>query len=390
MFESLPKNKLISYRRFAIKRYSPAWNTICEPNDDSTVMQIGWASYRVKIPADLRIDRYVNVRSNLSPTFCCNTYVANWYRRRTNRQKVCLLIVIRINSNQDGTRQLTKRGDQKEFGSLCELLKSKNIIPLICMTCDLTLILYSSSLPRMEKHIHCCFLYFNKRRAMHSFMMFVSVYLSLWPSLFSTDTIDGVQLVPPGVKNMTIYDQPRREAYVSKFFYRLFWNRFPPTKGASEQSVRGLAVAWWLWRVVLYLSRNISCPLPSPSINWSHPKTWAHSTVYYLLLDWCPAWLPGTYNDSDPGRFARPYELYCWCRRKFICLVVSYICHQLASVLACRPVEILDDIGFASMLSFQMGGFAYTLGAKYALCKRLKSLSMNDCTEIRAEDCFSL
>ena len=86
----------------------------------------------------------------------------------------------------------------------------------------------------------------------------------------------------------------------------------------------------------------------------------------------------GLYNDTNPGKYASPYESYCWCRRIFICLVGSYACHQLASVLACRPMEIIYDIGFASMLSFQMGGFvscvafAYILGAKFALCKRLE------------------
>ena len=173
---------------FPIKRYSPAWNTSYQPNDDATVMQIGWDSHRVKILADLRIERYVNVRSDLSPTFCCKTCVANWYTWRTNRQKACLLIVIRISSNQDGTRELTRWSDQKKFGSLSALLKSKNIIHLVRITWDLAIILYPSSRHRMGVHIHRRFLYFNKTRAMHSSIMFVAVYVFRWPPLCPTGT----------------------------------------------------------------------------------------------------------------------------------------------------------------------------------------------------------
>jgi hypothetical protein len=84
------------------------------------------------------------------------------------------------------------------------------------------------------------------------------------------------------------------------------------------------------------------------------------------------------YKDYDPRRFPETYRSYYWCRNIFLSLVGSYVCHQVASVLACRPMEIIYDTRFALMLTFQVGGFilclafAFTLGAKFALCGRLE------------------
>jgi len=71
-----------------------------------------------------------------------------------------------------------------------------------------------------------------------------------------------------------------------------------------------------------------------------------------------------------------PYQWFCWCRKIFICLVISSICNQLASVLGCRPIEILYDIRYISMIIVQIIGFfisllfAFFLGVKYASVKR--------------------
>ena len=99
----------------------------------------------------------------------------------------------------------------------------------------------------------------------------------------------------------------------------------------------------------------------------------------------------GLYKETNPGRSASPYESYCWYWRITACVVGSYACHQLASALACRPMEVIFDFGFFSMLILQMGtfvsclAFANTLGAKFALCKRLEWKLIVCCTEICAE-----
>ncbi len=71
-----------------------------------------------------------------------------------------------------------------------------------------------------------------------------------------------------------------------------------------------------------------------------------------------------------------PSQWFRWCYKILIHLVISSICHQLASILICRPIDILYDIRFLSMFIVQIIGFficllfAFFLGVKYASVKR--------------------
>ncbi len=56
-----------------------------------------------------------------------------------------------------------------------------------------------------------------------------------------------------------------------------------------------------------------------------------------------------------------------------LCLAGSCVCIQIASVLTCRPFEILFDLRFISMLTAQLLGFigcllfAYKLGSTFPI-----------------------
>jgi len=63
-----------------------------------------------------------------------------------------------------------------------------------------------------------------------------------------------------------------------------------------------------------------------------------------------------------------PYMWFCWCRKILIYLVGSSICHQLATALACRPIEILYDLRCISMLIMQITGFFICLSFAFFLC----------------------
>ena len=49
--------------------------------------------------------------------------------------------------------------------------------------------------------------------AIHSVLLFASVYLAHWPPLFPTGTIDAVPTLPPEVKNMTLHVEVRKHTY---------------------------------------------------------------------------------------------------------------------------------------------------------------------------------
>ena len=87
---------------------------------------------------------------------------------------------------------------------------------------------------------------------------------------------------------------------------------------------------------------------------------------------------------SKPGSdvpLENPYMWFCWCRKILIYLVGWSICHQVATALACRPMEILYDFRYISMLIMQITGFficlsfAFFLGVKFASIKPVHRLS---------------
>ncbi|CAF3183301.1 unnamed protein product [Rotaria socialis] len=78
------------------------------------------------------------------------------------------------------------------------------------------------------------------------------------------------------------------------------------------------------------------------------------------------------YSYASHDRIVKHYPWVCWCRKIIICLAFVSIFNQLVNTLACRPIDILYDIRFTSMLIVQIFGFfmcliyAFFLGIKYA------------------------
>jgi len=67
------------------------------------------------------------------------------------------------------------------------------------------------------------------------------------------------------------------------------------------------------------------------------------------------------YSYACPVQLVKPYRWICWCRKIFICLVGASICNQLVNALACRPIEILYEIRYSSMLIVQIFGYVICL-----------------------------
>jgi hypothetical protein len=81
------------------------------------------------------------------------------------------------------------------------------------------------------------------------------------------------------------------------------------------------------------------------------------------------------YRDFPYEQLVQPYKWFCWCRKILIYRVISSILNQLASVLGCRPIEIIYDIRYIIMIIVQIMGlficlfFTFCLGVKYATIK---------------------
>ena len=85
----------------------------------------------------------------------------------------------------------------------------------------------------------------------------------------------------------------------------------------------------------------------------------------------------------------RPFPLFpsfALCSIDLFCAIGSHICMELVSVFTCRPIEVLYDIRFTSMLAAQLFSFigcllfAYKLGSifsnKRSRCVSLKKPSL--------------
>ena len=81
------------------------------------------------------------------------------------------------------------------------------------------------------------------------------------------------------------------------------------------------------------------------------------------------------YKSASEDSLENPYAWFCWYRKILIYLVGWFLCHQLLTAVACRPVAILYDLRYNSMLIIQIIGFficllfAFFLGVKFASIK---------------------
>ena len=80
----------------------------------------------------------------------------------------------------------------------------------------------------------------------------------------------------------------------------------------------------------------------------------------------------GLYRNISYNELVNPWKWFYWCRNILIYLFISLISNQLGSILMCRPIDILYDIRYISMIIVQILSlfislvFAFFLGVKYA------------------------
>ncbi|CAM4843298.1 unnamed protein product [Rotaria magnacalcarata] len=92
------------------------------------------------------------------------------------------------------------------------------------------------------------------------------------------------------------------------------------------------------------------------------------SMISMVLAQWF-------FKEVSPVHFSNLYRWFCWCRKILIYLICSSIFNQLASAAACRPIEILYDLRYQSMIIVQLVGFficllfSFFLGIKFASVK---------------------
>ena len=86
---------------------------------------------------------------------------------------------------------------------------------------------------------------------------------------------------------------------------------------------------------------------------------------FSLLSEWF--YLRITHRD-----LLRSYKSFYCCRKIFVCIVITFVCLQLTNSLSCRPIDLLYDYRYLSMLILQANGvvltlsLAFFLGVKYA------------------------
>ncbi len=93
------------------------------------------------------------------------------------------------------------------------------------------------------------------------------------------------------------------------------------------------------------------------------------------------ALIQSSFNNVSPKYLKNPYHWFCWCRKILILFVISSVCNQMVSATACRPIEILYNLRYISMIMVQLVGFficllfSFFLGIKFASIKSVHRLS---------------
>ncbi|CAF2150444.1 unnamed protein product [Rotaria magnacalcarata] len=135
-----------------------------------------------------------------------------------------------------------------------------------------------------------------------------------------------------------------------------------------------------------YAKRCLSLP-PSLLLSTSIDNIRSYSSMSILIVFLCFGSeslilvAQMVYDSVSRDQLDNPYKWFCWCRKVLILLVGSSLFHQLSTALACRPMDILYDFRYTSMLIVQITGFficllfAFFLGVKFASIKPVHSLA---------------
>ncbi|CAM4822936.1 unnamed protein product [Rotaria magnacalcarata] len=189
----------------------------------------------------------------------------------------------------------------------------------------------------LRPSINRIFHWSNKLRKMYSFILFVCITSVFWLPIMNADPRDITEFILAGNNNSLTESQLRNWAFAKRCTF------------SSSVSVYNMKSYGYMQFVVLLL-----CVCSNVFLLGSQ---WLYEAIYHDQLiksrQWCS-----------------------WCRNILICLVSASICNQLASVLGCRPIEILYDIRPMLMFIVQIISFsvcllfAFFLGVKYSLVTR--------------------
>ena len=101
-------------------------------------------------------------------------------------------------------------------------------------------------------------------------------------------------------------------------------------------------------RIQPVILHPLNGPYTDPfSSTWVISVLFCAGTVYTSLL------IQGYYAN----RWLSANQSFQACPKIALLLICSSICNQIASVVACRPIEIFSDPGYIFMIAMQLGGF---------------------------------
>ncbi|CAF3665442.1 unnamed protein product [Rotaria socialis] len=199
----------------------------------------------------------------------------------------------------------------------------------------------------LKTHMNQMFDWCNKFRIIHVKILLVCMFFGYWLPLMNSTSAEMLELSSYSINGSLTKDEEFYRAYAKRCLL------VPP----SLLSVTSID------NINSYKSMKI---------------------LIVLLIGGSYIFMMGAHIISTPESdfpLENPYMWFCWCLKILIYLVGSSICHQLASALACRPMEILYDLRYISMLIMQISGFficlsfAFLLGVKFASIKTEHRLS---------------
>ncbi|UJR25930.1 hypothetical protein I4U23_007278 [Adineta vaga] len=161
--------------------------------------------------------------------------------------------------------------------------------------------LYNHFGPRINR----MFAWTNRLRKIYAFLLFVCTHFLFWLPIMNFDPDDSTSFLLNKTNNPLTKYQLRDLAFI---------NRCTLSSSITMDNIINYGQMRWIL-VLLCICSQIM-----------------------LLLSLI------TYRDLTYEKLVQPYQWFYWFCRILMYLVISLIFNQLASVLGCRPIEIIYDI----------------------------------------------
>lgn len=214
---------------------------------------------------------------------------------------------------------------------------------------------------RMRSNVNKMFAWCNELRRVYSYIVFLCVCYLFWLPIMNGDPTS----LSSQTNNSLTEVQLRRLAFTSEYLWSFHMKEiFDPMNFINPRCL-----------IILFEER---CTLSS-SISIEDTSRYISMQLVVLLLCAC-CYLSVMvciyfYLHFSRNELMTSYRWFCWCRKMFFCLVIGSLCNQLASVLGCRPIDVIYDIRYIFMFIVQTIGFficllwTFFLGVKYASVK---------------------